>query len=325
MERFGVSLVKMKKDTMHGFDPDLNTVLTIGPHAYRFVPHPLIPDEIYKIPREQATTYQLIREHDQTLWALKVIHVGYRDARTIHLTNAIARYQHLPGLKAANRFCLTKSSYPHLIAHYPSLEHAVIMPWIEGKTWAGFLDDSALSSNYSQSQAHQLALTTAHVLWNLEMHHLVHTDIAGDNVVLLGFEHIELIDLEGCYIPNIPPPTRKSRGWQGYQHKKLDQNKNYRPDGDRFAGAVLLTEMLTWWHPLVRAVTPDECDALFQDWDSESMEGKKRRLTAIRNTLWSINPKLQALFDRAWLSSDLADCPDMGEWTLCLLEGSLKC
>ncbi len=305
---------------MHGFNPDLHTVLTIGPQTYQFTPHPLIPNEVYQIPREQATTYQLIHKQDQSLWALKVIPASYRDARVIDVTNALVRYRHLPGLKAANRFCLSKFSCPDLIARYPLLEQAIVMPWIEGKTWAGFMDDSLASTNYSQEQAHQLALTTAHVLWNLEMRHLAHTDIAGDNVILLDDEQIELIDLEGCYLPSVPPPARKSRGWQGYQHQKLDHNKNYRPEGDRFAGAMLLTEMLTWWHPLVRAVTPDECDALFQAWDSESMEGRKRRLTAVRNTLWSINPKLQALFDRAWLSSDLADCPELSEWTLCLLE-----
>ena len=309
------------KDTTHDheFRPTLHTTLTIGSHHYIFLPHPHLPGEVLHIPREQATTYQLQRVEDKTLWALKIQHQLTAETRRAQALRILPKYAHLPGLLAARRLYLHKQNCPELIAHFPPLEYAVLMPWIVGPTWAGFMDDPFISASYQQQQAYQLALTTAQMLWNLETNHIAHTDIAGDNVIVLSMQHIELIDLEGCYLPDIPAPTRKSRGWPGYQHPQLDQRGNYRPDGDRFAGAMLLTEMLTWWNSLVRATTPDNNEALFQD-ANEPTEQRERRLAIVRRTLWNMYPRLCTLFEQAWSSSDLVDCPDFSTWTLCLLE-----
>lgn len=305
---------------MREFQPDLHITLTIDARRYRFFPHRLIPEGVQQIPREQATTYKLMREDDQTLWALKVLHHDDQEKRALYITNALKSYQHLPGLFAAQRVCLTKALYPELIASYPALEHAILMPWITGTTWAGFMDDPQICASYTRERALQLALTTARVLWNLETHHLAHTDIAGDNVIILSTRRVELIDLEGCYLPVIPPPAQRSRGWQGYQHPHLDQRGNYRPDGDRFAGAILLTEMLTWWDSLVRAATPDDFDSLFQLHHQESPVPRERRLKIVRHTLRGISPSLCQLFEQAWSSPDLSQCPDFATWTTCLLQ-----
>jgi hypothetical protein len=63
---------------------------------------------------------------------------------------------------------------------------------------------------------------------------------------------VELLDLEGVYISGIPSPKRLSHGSPGYQHCRLGRQGQWSPYGDRFAGAILLTEMLTWWNPVVR-------------------------------------------------------------------------
>ncbi len=302
---------------MYEFSPDLRTELIIDGRLYRFFPHRLIHHGVYEVPREQATTYKLMRIDDQTLWALKIFHGNDGDKRSLQVTNALKRLQNLPGLFAAQRICLTKALYPELIARYPALEYAVLMPWIMGITWAGFMDDPDCAY-YTREQALQLALTTAQVLWNLEMHQLAHTDIAGDNVIVLTTKRIELIDLEGCYLPELPPPAQRSRGWQGYQHPHLDQRGNYRADGDRFAGAMLLTAMLTWWNSLVRAATPEDYDALFQQHSQESEAARERRLKIVRHTLLGISPSLSQLFEQAWSSSDLSQCPDFATWAICL-------
>ncbi|HZO76292.1 MAG TPA: hypothetical protein VFB60_29105 [Ktedonobacteraceae bacterium] len=306
---------------MTEFSPHCSMTLIINTLPYEFLPHPLLADEVYKVVREQAVTYQLRRQVDNTLWALKVSNPGYRSPQIERKTEQLRRYVHLSGLQVARRICLTRSRFPELISLHPGLEYALLMPWIEGKTWAGYMDDAAASANYTQQDAQELALTTAHVLWSLETNHLVHADIAGDNVIIINFRHIELIDLENLCEQGSTLPGQPSRGWQGYQHPNLDERGNCRPEGDRYAGAMLLTEMLTWWKPLVRALT--DGDALFQFRDREPPEVLTRRLKVVRSALREISPGLQYLFDQAWNSSDLEICPDFATWVMYLLNARI--
>lgn len=309
---------------MTEFAGDLSTRLQIAENLYEFLPHPILPGEVQKIVREQATIYQLHRPSDQTLWALKVCNPGYRTPQVEQHTRLLRHYRTLPGLRVANRLCLTRARFPDLLAFYPELEYAVLMPWIEGKSWAGFLDDPALSVRYTREQAIEAALTMASLLWELEIHQVTHTDIAGDNIILLSPAQIELIDLEGFYVWSSPLPTQPGCGWHGYQHPRLDQRGHCCPEGDRFAGALLLTEMLTWWNPLVRALT--EGDSVFHSvpfGDQGSSHEAKRLLKAVGGTLREISPGLQRLFERAWFSATLEECPDFATWVRYLLRARM--
>lgn len=303
---------------MTDFRPDLATRLSIHSGIYEFLPHPVIPDEVNRVLRDRAAIYQLRRYPDGTLWALKVSNPGYRDPQIVQQTERLQQFQNLPGLRSARRVCLTRALFPELLSAYPALEFAVLMPWIQGPTWAGFMDDPNLSVAYGMPQALELALTLAHVLWSLETNHLTHTDIAGDNVVVISPRCVELIDIDGLYLHGEPTPALPSRGWRGYQHRYLDQRGNCRPEGDRYAGAILLTEILTWWKPLVRALT--EGDSLFEFGLQEQPDALSRRLKAVRTTLREIHPGLRELFVRAWNSPDLVQCPDFASWVMALLQ-----
>jgi hypothetical protein len=299
------------------FHPVLGTPLLIQSHFYEFVPHSVLPNEVQHIVRERASIYQLRRYPDGSLWALKVSHPGYRDPRVAQHTAWLQQFQHLPGLRTAGRLCLTRATCSDLLNAQPALEWAVLMPWIEGPTWAGFMDDAQLSVAYTMQQAQDLALTMAYTLWSLETHHLTHTDIAGDNVIVISPTRIEFIDIDGMYEHGAPLPPFPSRGWRGYQHRNLDQRGNCRPDGDRYAGAILLTEMLTWWNPLVRALT--EGDSYFERGPQEQPDLLQKRLKAVRATLRQIHPELRQLFLHAWNSNDLANCPDFASWLMAIL------
>jgi len=309
---------------MSDFSPTLSTRLTIKDISYTFLPHPILPGEVQKIVRERATIYQLLRQPDQTLWALKVSSPGYRSPQTEQQIDFLSAYASLPGLQVANRVCLTGARFPELLATYPDLEYAVLMPWVQGRTWAGLMDDPALSVSYTREQALELALTLASILWHLETHHVTHTDIAGDNVILLNPKRVELIDLEGLYAWGTLSPPQPGRGWRGYQHPHLDQRGHCRPEGDRFAGAILLTEMLTWWKPLVRALTDGE--SLFQNvqlGEQRPTKTLQHLLKAVRDTLKEINPDLKQLFDQSWFSTSLEACPNFASWVLALLKARM--
>lgn len=307
---------------MAEFAPRTGSSLAIGGAIYGFMPHPLFPEdpeEVFAIEGGEALIYQMQEFSTGALWALKVSKPSFRGDQIARSAAALAPYAQLAGLYLGNRVCLTRAAFPDLIATYPDLEFAVLMPWLVGKTWSGLLHDPAASAVYTPELALDLAMATAQVLWDLEAHHLAHTDIAGGNVVLApDFKRVELLDIENLYMPRAPEPKRRSYGSPGYQHPRLDGRGQYRPDGDRFAGAMLLTEMLSWWDPAVRVLTPPGSETLFQPRELQLVDTP--RWQAVRDALWAVCPPALRLFDEAWASADLSGCPELNAWALALLQ-----
>lgn len=303
------------------FCPFAGMLIQIGPVLCQFMPHPLFSDdqqEAFVVEGGEALLYQVRDVRSGVLCALKVMKPVYQCEHIAAVADALTRCRDVPGLYLGRRICLSKLFYPELIAEFPALEYAVLMPWIDGQTWAGLMCDPAASARYTADHARALALATAQALWELETHHFTHTDIAGGNIILSpDYKQVQLVDLEGMYIAGIPAPKKYSLGSPGYQHRCLGKRGQWCPEGDRFAVAILLTEMLTWWEPYVRAQTPDEAESLFQPQELQVM--KTPRWQIIRDTLWSICPDALPLFDQAWVSRDLAACPDLTTWAMCLI------
>lgn len=288
---------------------------------FEFMPHPFFPndrDSVFVLEGGTAFIYKIRNVDTKELCALKVFK---RDSRNEHIARVaahLARYTDLPELRSEQRICLTKKNYPELISLYPELEYAILMPWINTPTWAGILLNPRVSASYTREQAHDLALATANALWSLENHGLAHADIAGGNIVPSpDRKQVQLLDIEDIYIPDIPPPPRLSQGSPGYQHNRLGPCGQWCLEGDRFAGAILLTEMLTWWNPRVRARVDDEAESLFRPEDLQTSHSPCWQ--AVRDTLYTLNPKLLALFDQAWFSRTLAECPPLSNWAAILL------
>lgn len=310
------------------FQPTHDTLLTIDDTPYRFVPHPLFNDEVFVQEGGEAAIYQLRDMQRGVLKALKVTLPSRRGEHIARAAAALAPYRDIPGLAAGDRLCLAKPRYAKLIAQYPDLEYAILMPWLSGRTWAGFMLDRVAATRYTHTHALSLALATAHVLWNLEGYHLTHTDIAGGNIVIApDMKRVELLDIEGLYAHTSPIPKSHSMGSPGYQHRNLDQRGQCRPEGDRFASAVLLAEILAWWSPQVRDLTPNNAESLFQPLELQITDRSHpayARLSAVRNALYTICPPALSLFDQAWMSLDLSQCPELSAWAMCLVQARRK-
>jgi hypothetical protein len=100
----------------------------------------------------------------------------------------------------------------------------------------------------SAEQSLSLARALTEILVGMEERGLAHCDLSGPNVMLpalAGGSGIALIDLEGFYAPEMIQPEWISSGSAGYTHRKTGGSL-WRPEADRFAGAVLLAEMLGW-------------------------------------------------------------------------------
>ena len=304
------------------FRPTPDVVFTVGDASYRFVPHPLFPydpEEVYVLEGGEALVYQVQEIASGYLAALKVPKPSFRGPHIARSAEALAPYAQLPGLALAQRVCLTREAKGALLARYPDLEFAVLMPWLTGITWAGLFADRMAGAAYGAAEALALATATAEVLWQLEAHHLAHTDLAGSNVVVLpDWKGIELLDIEHLYQPQVPPPPQVSRGTPGYQHPYLGEIGQWCAEGDRFAGGILLAEMLAWADPLVRAQTLEGAESLFQPGELQSLTVPHWQ--AVRDALWAICPPTLNLFDAVWASSNLATCPDLAAWALALLQ-----
>ena len=305
---------------MAKFRPFIGMHLAVGDSYFEFVPHPLFPEDseaVFVLEGGEALIYQMRNVQTKDLYALKVIKPAYRSEHIAHVAETIRRSTHISGFYLPKRVCLTMTEYADLIKTYPDLEYAILMPWLTGKTWSGLMQDQAASTHYTLQQARKLAAIVANLLRNLESLHLAHSDIAGGNILLSpDLQHIQLLDLEGLYIPDLPSPPFCSQGSPGYQHHHLGPRGQWCPEGDRFAGAILLTEMLTWWSPRVRALVADYADTLFEP--TELQTNGSPLWLEVRNTLWSIRPDLLHLFDRAWSSSALAECPEIASWSALL-------
>lgn len=309
---------------MHGmglpeFHPHRDTRITISGVGYRFLPHPLFPDdemEVYAIEGGEATVFRVQSEADGTLRALKVPRAGLRSpgiAATAHLLTAL---KDTAGFALADRLCLAPTSHPFLLKEYPELTYAVLMPWLDLPSWNSIRHRRDLAITYADGLF--LATATAQALWHLEARHMAHCDLAGSNVAVdLPHQRIELLDLEHVYAPQVALTKHTALGTRGYQHRTLAQHDQWGETGDRFAGAVVLTEMLVWGDPLVRALVPQGAESLFQPAEVQMLETPIWR--EVRTSLWNHWPDALALFDAAWSSPTLADCPEMSAWATCLL------
>ncbi|HTI15358.1 MAG TPA: serine/threonine-protein kinase [Dictyobacter sp.] len=303
---------------MTNFSPYPGMQLSIDSTIYEFQPYRYLPDDeedVWAVEGQEAIIYTLRSRENNTLWALKVFKPSYRGDYIERSSQELQRYKHMLGFYVCHRTCLTPGAYSSLIQQYPDLEYAVLMPWLAWKTWASIirLRDS---QEYTREQALSLATVTAQVLAELEKQNEAHTDISSVNVLCSpDFRRVELLDIEGLYIPDAPV-RRISYGSVGYQQRRPGRHGLSVSEGDRFAGAILLVEMLTWWHPKLRSLTPPNATALFHADELQYKRGQ--RWQTVRDVLWSINAELLKLFDQAWAASDLARCPTLRQWSECL-------
>jgi len=129
--------------------------------------------------------------------------------------------------------------------------------------------------------------------------------------------NIELIDIESMYAPNMPRPVPDiSYGTEGYRTSWIAENGLWGPAADRFACAILCSEILTWNNIEIR-------EAKFGDssfFDEEEIGKKCERYDLMIRYLHNINPEFSLLFEKAWLSKNLLDCPTIYEWRTVIAE-----
>lgn len=298
------------------FRPQVNDKLTINGVSYVVSEHPTAPGIPYGQEGRQATVYQLVTQ-DEEKRALKVFKARHRSPSLTTLADKLGPFAVLPGLQICHRTVLTPHCHGDLLSQHPDLAHAVLMPWIEGPTWSEVMLEK---HELTPEQSLGLARSLAGALAAMEEQGLAHCDLSGPNLLLPGLEGVKgslvaLVDIEQLYGPGLERPELLPGGSPGYAHKTA-------PDGlwgvaaDRFAGAVLLAEILGWCDEQVREAAWGE-----QYFAGEEMQKETQRsllLTDVLRGRWGEG--VAAFFRQAWQSQALADCPAFEEWLTVLPE-----
>jgi hypothetical protein len=291
------------------------------------VEHPAAPGMPYGQEGRQAVVYALIEDGDQAdagggvsmRRALKAFKPRYRLPALVTLADRLAAFAELPGLAVCRRVVLTPHRHRDLLGDQPDLLYAVLMPWVAGPNW---FETMLGGPPPTAEQSLAMARGLAEVLSRMEERGLAHCDLSAPNVLLPvlapaeaapGEPPVALVDVEQLYGPGLERPAALTSGSPGYARRR-GGDELWRAEADRFAGAVLLAEMLGWCDERVRAAAWGEG---YFDPDEMQVDGERARLlTGALAERWGEG--VARLFARAWQSDRLSDCAPFGEWLLAL-------
>lgn len=300
------------------FRPAVEQEILIDEVVYRFVEHPAAPGMPYGQEGRAATVYKLIAD-DAYARALKVFKPSYRSPALAEHAKKVASLATLPGLQVCRRTVMTPSHHGELLKTYPDLQYAVLMPWIEAPTWFDVVYERR---SLSPGQSLDLADALLQTLVTMEHNGLAHCDLSGPNVLLPTLFadrtassegtvfNVELVDVEDLYGPRLSRPEKLVGGSPGYANTTA-VSASWSAEADRFAGAVLLVEMLGWCDERIRQIAHGE--QFFDPAEMQRDTDRAKLLLQVLHKRW--NQAIAELFTQLWFAkSNLADCPSFRAW-----------
>lgn len=288
------------------FRPSANSSITIGGVTYQFSLHPSAKNMVYGQSGRRGTVYQMISPTGKP-FALKVFTQIFRKAEVELSASQIQRYAGMEGLAVCSRQVLTQRTHTELIAQYPALEYAVIMPWVEGSTWQEVVISR---QEFTAATSRVLASSLLKILYNLEKCGGAHCDISGPNVILdFAAKKVSLVDVEEMYGAGFLKPEKLPGGSDGYAHVTAKDGL-WSAEADRFAGAVILSEILAQCDPAFRSQASIE--SYFDPAELQQDCPRYHNLLNILRRYWG--ETVAHLFSRVWASPTLRDCPTFEEW-----------
>ena len=293
------------------FQPAPGLLLKIQNKVYEITEHPTAKGVPYGQEGRRAVVYQLVSEDNEN-FALKVFKDRFRVPGMVGVAERLEPYANISGLQVCERIVLTASRHRDLLTQYPEMTYAVLMPWVEGPTWQEIL---LTEDTFSPARSLTLAKRFAEIMVGMEEISLAHCDISGANLLIQARDQPALVDLEEMYNPDFIKPESLPAGSPGYAHKTAPKGL-WNARTDRFAGAVLLVEMLSWHDPTAREASWGE--SYFSPRD---MQNENQRLDLLRKSLERhYGKRIPDLFNQVWLSDSLRDCPTFAEWAVALPE-----
>lgn len=303
------------------FQPEAGARVEINGNAYAIGAHPNAPSLPYGQEGRQGTVYLLESEHGRKRKALKVFRGKFVNPSLAHHSRQISGNADVSGLSACKRFIVTPQNDADLLHREPDLLYSVVMPWIEGPTW---MDVMLNKQPLTRKQSFSAAFALVQALAGMEQRGLAHCDLSGPNVMLpmlgersLGvkpIDYVQLIDLEQMYASHLERPEHIAGGSPGYAPIHLTASQLWSAQADRFAGAVLIAEMLSSCFDAFYAEAWGE--SYFAPDELQRGVGRAGNMVERLRREWGDG--IAALFARAWDSEELSGCPTFGEWSVAL-------
>jgi serine/threonine protein kinase len=265
--------------------------ISILGEEYTVLTHPSAPGIPFGQEGKSGVVYCLC-DYSGERYALKVFKSTLRGVWIQAASTALEPYKDFPGLRVANRWLIFPTTSSELLTQYPGLLYAVLMPWIQGKSFLElFLEAKSISFATSTTIAYELAK----ILSRLESHGLAHSDISATNVIVNMETHeVQLVGLERFYKEGIPRPALINIGSPGYGCPHVSDTGQWCASGDRFAGAVLISEILG------RSDTRIVEDAFGESYfNSSELCEPSRRYDLLHTVLQEISPAIAQLFEVA--------------------------
>jgi WD40 repeat protein len=292
------------------FRPTIKTSIQLNGTTYHFSEHPAAKGMPYGQTGRRATVYQV--KNGAAFKALKVFTKAFRSHQIEGGAKRIADFSTLPGLQVCARLVLTRQNHHHLLEAQPDLEYAVVMPWVQGLTWQEIM---LARQPFTKEQSLETARHFVNILAAMEERGLAHCDLSGPNI-LLEDTLVNLVDVEDMYGSGLEKPEKLPGGSAGYAHKTAAQGL-WSAEADRFAGAVLIAEMLGWCDERVRRVGVGE-----QYFDAGELQIGCDRYNLLLSVLTQrYGHALAESFTSAWYSKRLEDCPRFADWKRWLMNG----
>lgn len=289
---------------------EAKTLITIRDREYTVCDHPQVPGMPYGQEGRAGTVYQIKQNDNNSLWALKIFKPRFRKPGLVRQSSQILPYSQYPGLKACERVVLNTSMDATLLKQYPDLLYAVLMPWITGTTW----QDILLSKiNWGARTVLRSAKALIQMMVKMEENGMAHGDLAAGNIIFSVNGEPQLIDLEGLFAPGFTKPEPMTGGSPGYAHRTAPQGL-WQPEADRFAGAIMISEILGW----VSINISEGCwgESYFNQEELQKDCERYQLLYSELKHMWGEG--IARLLERAWHSGTVEECPTFADWLIAL-------
>jgi hypothetical protein len=300
------------------FTPD--TTLTIRNQHYTFV-----MNDRNTIDQDEsggrAVIYQILNTTDNTIHALKVFKDGFRESyNSKNFTFFQTALTDIPGFEwVPQRLLINPNDDKALLDQHPYLENAIVMPWFalpKLDEIRGFIKKKKLTNIASKSK--QFASLFAYALAELENRGIAHGDIATSNVFFDWVnDRLVIIDIEDMFHKSLIRPSHLENAVGGTPNYRFStQFTSWQPSADRFAGAIMISEILT--------LADDKCiqaaarETYFNADDIANREwgDPVSRYPIMSEALDDINAKASEYLKTCWnaKATEIDKLPKLSEW-----------
>ena len=291
------------------FRPDVHEELIINGTTYSVAPHPQSPNYPFAQEGGRATVYRLDSSHSSR--ALKIFKQMYRTSQVAITAQRLSQYATLTGLGVCNREVLAPTAQGEAPLSESDLEWSVLMPWIEGATWYDILiETDERKRNIDLPTMRTVVQKFLNILLEMELNAVTHCDLSPGNILVRFWPpEVDLIDVEEICAAGVPMPEILPKGTPGYTHRSASDG-SWHPYADRFAGAILLCEMICWSDEEFRQHVHG--DSFF---DPDELQEDTARYQVMYRTLTQLGgSELAKLFEQCWFAENLSDTPAFWEW-----------